>query len=129
MADEFVGGKLKNKHQQGRERPKYGKGIKGQDNKTAVLSLVNTQTGEVRSRVIPDVTGATLRKAIAEQVVPHDTTLYTDSAGGYRGIGDQVVRHESVDHSAHEYVRGDVTTNHAEGYFSQMRRLMGQASA
>ncbi len=35
---------------------------------------------------------------------------------------EQFAGHEYVDHSSHEYVRGDVTTNHAEGYFSQMKR-------
>jgi transposase-like protein len=66
-ADEtFIGGKPKNRHQQGKGPQPWG-GAPGHA-KTAVLSLVNRETGEVRSQVIPDVTGATLRKAIAEQV-------------------------------------------------------------
>lgn len=125
QADEtFIGGKLKNKHQQGKARPKYGKGVKGTDNKTAVLSLVHPQTGEVRSRVVPDVTGASLRKAIAEQVDMPNATLHTDGAMAYRPIGREMAAHEYVDHEAHEYVRGEVTTNHAEGYFSQLKRSL-----
>ncbi|MDP9329840.1 MAG: IS1595 family transposase, partial [Actinomycetota bacterium] len=66
VADEtFIGGKASNMHKRDRARKITGTG--GKD-KTAVLSLVNTGTGEVRSRVVADVTGPTLRKAIAEQV-------------------------------------------------------------
>ncbi len=53
---------------------KYGGG-----NKTPVLSLIDTATGvvPVQDRV-PDVTGATLRKAIAEPVNMSASTLVTD---------------------------------------------------
>ena len=33
-------------------------------------------------------------------------------------------RHETIDHSKDEYVRGDVTTNTVEGYFSVFKRGM-----
>lgn len=29
-----------------------------------------------------------------------------------------------MDHGAHEYVRGNVTSNHAEGFFSQLKRSL-----
>jgi hypothetical protein len=32
--------------------------------------------------------------------------------------------YEFVSHDAREYVRGDVTTNHAETYFSQLKRSL-----
>ncbi len=59
VADEtFIGGSLKNKH---RSQIKAVPVIPGQPasfpHLTTVLSLVNKNTGEVRSRVIPDVTG------------------------------------------------------------------------
>jgi hypothetical protein len=86
--------------------------------------LVNTTTGQVRSKVVPDVTGATLRKAIAERVDMAHSILHTDKASWYRTLGHEFVAHESVDHGTGEYVRGDVTTNHAEGYFSQLKRSL-----
>jgi hypothetical protein len=50
VADEtFIGGKLSNKHRQGRKGKPQGSG----SHMTPVLSLVNKETGEVRSRVIP----------------------------------------------------------------------------
>ena len=84
--------------------------------------MVNKLTGEARSRVLPTVTGATLEKAIAEQVNMADSFLHTDGLMAYRQLGRQFRKHEFVDHSAHEYVRGTVTTNHAEGFFSQLKR-------
>lgn len=102
-----------------------GKHVVGTEGaQTAVLSLVNKLSGEVRSRVLTEVTGATLEKAIASQVNVPDSFLYTDGLMAYRQLGRQFLKHEFVDHSKHEYVRGTVTTNHAEGYFSQLKRSL-----
>ena len=118
IADEtYIGGKPSNRHG---HQP--GQGGQGRTDKTPVLSLVSRETGEVRSKVIPDVTGATLRKAIAEQVDLAATDLHTDAAKSYVSIEHEFARHQSVNHEAREWVRGDVTTNHAEGYFSQLKR-------
>ncbi|MEQ8842197.1 MAG: IS1595 family transposase [Acidimicrobiales bacterium] len=124
VADEtFIGGLPKNKHQQGRKRPGTSKGYAGTPHhKTAVLSLVDKTTGEVRSRVVPNVTGDTLRDAIAEQVDTPSSHLHTDGHAGYRQIGHEFVSHEHVAHDRHEYVRGDVSTNQAENFFSQLKR-------
>ncbi|MEX0756089.1 MAG: IS1595 family transposase [Actinomycetota bacterium] len=122
VADEtFIGGKAKNMHRRERDRRITGTG--GVD-KAAVLSLVNTGTGEVRSKVVPDVTGHTLRKAIADQVSMADSVLHTDSALHYNTVGREFIEHQAVNHDAGEYVRGDVTTNQAEGYFSQLKRSL-----
>jgi hypothetical protein len=37
-------------------------------------------------------------------------------------IGREFPRHEAINHSINEYVRGDVQTNTIEGYFSIMKR-------
>lgn len=67
---------------------------------------------------MPNVTGAVLHKAIAKHVDMAATTLHTDSAQSYVNIAGQFAAHESVNHDAGEYVRGNVTTNKVEGYFS-----------
>lgn len=128
-ADEtFIGGKPRNRHQQGRTRPGTSKGFAGTPtDKPAVLSLVNRETGEVRSRVVPDVTGPTLRKAIAEQVDQGRSHLRTDGWMPYRKIGEKFGSFGYVDHGSHEYVRGDVHANTAEGYFSQLKRSLDGA--
>ncbi len=84
-----------------------------------MLSLVNRTTGEVRSVVMPNVTGATLRKTIAEYVDMSGSELHTDGGTGYRQVGQEFVRHEWVDHDGWEYVRDNVsptrrrTTSHS----------------
>jgi transposase-like protein len=119
VADEtWIGGDPKNRH----NRPeKWTERWKGTD-KTSVLALIDAKTGEVRSRIVADVTGHTLRKVIAEQVDMAGSVLYTDAAKHYHRIGEEFLGHQSVNHEAGEYVRGAVTTNRAEGYFSQLKR-------
>ena len=41
---------------------------------------------------------------------------------GLQPIAPHVAAHECVDHNAGEYTRGNVSTNLAEGYFSQLKR-------
>jgi hypothetical protein len=49
--------------------------------------------------------------------------LWTDSAKPYTVVAKDMQGHETVDHSAGQYVRrGGITTNMAEGYFSQLKR-------
>lgn len=125
VADEtFIGGRPKNKHQQGKPTGGYSNRKRGGGTAhlTPVLSLVNRETGEVRSVVVRDVTGSTLRKHIAEQVDMAGSTLHTDAGLQYRQLGHEFIEHEWVDHGSNEYVRGEITTNHAEGYFSQLKR-------
>ncbi len=89
---------------------------------------VDQATGEVRSRVVPDVTGASLRKAIAEQVDMANTTLHTDGAMAYQMFSHEFAAHLTTNHEADEYVRYVdgvmTTTNHAEGFFSQLKRSL-----
>ncbi len=126
VADEtYIGGKPRNRHQQGRQRPGTSKGYAGTPkDETPVLSLIDKATGEVRSRVVPNITGETLAPALREQIDVANSHLQTDGWHGYRKVGREFQSHEWVDHAApvYEFVRGDVHTNHAEGYFSQLKR-------
>jgi transposase-like protein len=117
IADEtFIGGSEKNKHEHKRTPGR------GAHNKTPVVSLIHKESGEVRSQVSRYVAGPDLRKVIETHVVPADSVLHTDGLLAYRSIGPSFQAHEAVDHSAGEYVRGHVTTNHIEGYFAQLKR-------
>jgi transposase-like protein len=92
--------------------------------KTPVLSLINAETGEARSKVVADVSGHTLRTVIADNVAMGSSRLMTDEGAQYHQLGREFVSHETVNHSEDEYVRGDVSTNLAEGYFSQLKRSL-----
>lgn len=120
----WVGGAPKNRHQQGRPRPKTGKGLAGMPkDKTPVMALI-AKGGEARTRVITDVKAPTLRKALTEEVDLATTTLHTDGHKAYRQVGRQALAHEYVDHSSYEFVRGDVSTNEAESFFAQFKRSL-----
>ena len=56
------------------------------------------------------------------QHVAAGSTLHTDEAGVYRGLGGLFFNHETVNHSEGEYVRDDVTTNGVESVFAVMKR-------
>jgi hypothetical protein len=92
--------------------------------KTTVLSVIDKASGEARSAVVPNVRASTLRKAMERELEINlgATTLHTDSATYYRRIAATTKGHESVNHHAGEYVRGGVSTNMAEGFFSQLKR-------
>jgi transposase-like protein len=91
-ADEtFIGGKPKNKHQQGRPvRLPSGAGARANnDAKAIVLSLVDRQSGEVYSQIVNDVTGPTIGKAIANIATTETVDLVTDGGMHYRPIAGQ----------------------------------------
>jgi len=92
--------------------------------KTPVVSLINANTGEVRSRVVRDVTGATLGKVMADNVDMARSVLHTDESAVYDHLGREFIEHNAVNHSEGEYVRGNITTNRAEGYFGQLKRSL-----
>ena len=94
--------------------------IQGGAQKEKIVSLVQ-RGGEVRSFHVQTVNAATL-KATMEKNISKEAHINTDSAYFYRKHGAEYASHEYVNHSAHEYARGDVTTNTVEGYFSILKR-------
>ncbi len=116
-ADEtYVGGKERNKH-----RSKRNKSHIGGVGKQMVLSLVE-RGGRVRSLHLPSVNAANLRPILNAQIDAEKTRLMTDGEGQYRLVAPMFKSHEVVNHGIGEYVRGDVTTNTVEGYFSILKR-------
>jgi transposase-like protein len=92
--------------------------------KTPVITIINADTGEARSAVVRNVSANSLRKAIAEHVDMGNSNLMTDESRTYEGIGAEFVSHASVNHTEGEYARGEVSTNLAEGFFSQLKRSL-----
>jgi transposase-like protein len=122
VADEtWYGGKPSNRH--GHDPKKHVQGMRSGD-KATIMSLVSRETGEVRSRVIPDVKPDNLRSVLMEQTDPKTTHLHTDTSAQYKVLGKDFASHEAVNHMVREYVRGDVSTNQAESYFSQLKRSL-----
>ena len=64
-----------------------------------------------------------MTKIISENIA-RETRLMTDESRLYGEAAAIFASHETVKHSAGEYVRGDAYTNTVEGYFSIFKRGM-----
>jgi len=90
------------------------------DNKTPVFSLVQRE-GTVRSFVITNLTASKLKEIIRDNV-EREARIMTDEFRSYMGLKYEFLSHDTVNHSAKEYVRGHAHTNTVEGYFSLLKR-------
>ena len=97
----------------------FGHGYRG--NKALVAGAVQ-RNGDARLQTIPDTTRRTLHGFIDKHVADEAEAIYTDEWPAYKGIADEDTRHETVNHSAEEWVRGDVHTNTVEGIWSLFKR-------
>lgn len=95
---------------------------RGYGHKNAVLSLVE-RGGSVRSFHVENVTAETLVGKVNENIAREARVMTDDAAAYYNRLND-FAEHGTVNHSADEYVRGDIHTNTAEGYFSIFKRGM-----
>ena len=116
-ADEtYVGGKESNKHRSKRNKKHIG-GV----GKQMVFSLVE-RDGKVRSMHLSTVNASNLRPILNAQMDTANTHLMTDGEGQYRILAPMFASHGVVNHTIGEYVRGDITTNTVEGFFSILKR-------
>ncbi len=113
----YFGGLEKNKHES--KKLKAGRGAVG---KSGVLAL-RERGGKMKAMQIEDADTATLHGAIHRHVEV-GSAIHTDEAAAYKGIGGLFFDHETVNHTAGEYVRDGVTTNSVESVFAVMKRGM-----
>jgi len=113
-ADEtYIGGKEKNKHSN--KKLRHGRGAVG---KQAVLGVVE-RGGKIKTSLTENVKQEDLRKFV-ERFVSPGSNFYTDDFGGYIGLNNY--KHESVNHSGGECVRGDIHTNGIESFWALFKR-------
>jgi transposase-like protein len=107
----------------GARKPRY-KGMSGRGratSKTPVFVAVE-RDGQLRRRIVADVTSRTLKGAIREEV-DRQARILTDEHTSYIGIGSEFAGgHETVCHGTKEYVRGDIHTNTAESSHALVKR-------
>lgn len=111
----YFGGKEGNKHEG--KKLKAGRGAVG---KTAVLGM-KERGGKTFAVPVADTGMDTVHQAIHKNVAV-GSMLHTDDAAVYEGIGGLFFGHDSINHTAGEYVRGNVTTNSVESVFAVMKR-------
>jgi transposase-like protein len=103
-------------------RPFTKGGRTGPSGKRAIVSLVE-RGGNVRSFHVAVADAANVANIVSENIA-RETRLHTDESRLYTKVGAQFAAHETINHAAKEYARGDVTTNSVEGYFSIFKRGM-----
>lgn len=123
-ADEtFVGGLEANKHSEKRRR-----GGRGPVGKAIVMGILERGgaegTSTVRANVIGNTDKGTLQGEIRSNVAA-GSQVHTDAHPSYAGLsaGEEAYVHEVINHSV-EYVRGTVTTNRIENFFSCLKRTL-----
>jgi transposase-like protein len=122
-ADETYYGRAKEKRLKTPRATPYTKG--GWKNKGAarpIIALVE-RGGNIRTFHVANADKATVSKIVMDNV-HHESRLHTDESRLYTGADNVFTSHETVKHSVGEYVRGDVHTNSAEGFFSIFKRGM-----
>ena len=108
----FVGGKAANRHQSDTRPtgPTTGK--------TIVVGAKDRATKQVVAEPIQRTDRETLHGFVEDYAAP-DAPVYTDDHPSYRGLPRH---HQAVKHSVKEYVRGQVSTNGVESFWSMVKR-------
>ena len=112
----YVGGKRANMSVKRRkEMAKMGRGTVG---KAIVAGVKDRKTRKVRASTVSGTDKETLHGFVADNVAP-GATVYSDEASVYKSLPNP---HASVNHSALEYVRGNVHVNGVESFWSMIKR-------
>ena len=102
----------------GGKRP--GKRGRGAGGKSVVFGIME-RGGELFTKVVPDAKRKTLFAEIARQV-PEGTRISSDEFVVYHTLSNLGYDHDTVDHGAKEWARGDTHVNSLEGFWAQLKR-------
>ena len=99
-----------------------GKDLNGKPDDKSVVFGVLERGGDVVTRHVIDRTAKTLVPHVVS-FVKKGSRVHTDELSSYRSLTERHgYDHETVDHSAKEYVRGDIHTNGIESFWSSVKR-------
>ena len=110
----YIGGKRKNMSKAKRS-VQTGRGTVG---KAVVVGAKDRATNRVSATVVSGTDMASLQGFIAARAAA-GAKVYTDDHSGYQGMRFE---HETVNHSAGEYVRGQAHTNGIESFWATLKR-------
>jgi transposase-like protein len=112
----FIGGKEKNKHAS--KRLNAGRRTAG---KTPVIAAISRK-GNIVCQMIQTTDMRTLDGFVRRVVSDKVDLVATDEAYGYRNLTKAGYRHETVTHSAGEYVRGEIHTANIDSFWALLKR-------
>ena len=78
--------------------------------------------GNAVARIVENANSETLTDFINETVSHKVSLLCTDQWARYKRLAENGYPHQTVDHSAHQYVYGAVHTQTIEGFWSILKR-------
>ena len=110
----YIGGKNKNRHWDKKQ------GGRGPLHKTVVIGAISRK-GNVTCKIIEDTSTETMSRFVRQMVSEKVDLVATDEGAGYQKLR-QAFPHDTVDHKAHEYVRGEVHTNNIESFWALLKR-------
>ena len=113
----YMGGKYSNIHKSRKPRMVGA----GPQDKTPVVGIKERGSRKVKAKVTERVSGVLLRGMVQESV-EEGSTVYTDQNAGYKGLAKKNYKHEAVNHSVGEYIRGKAHTNGVESFWSMLKR-------
>jgi len=90
--------------------------------KATVLGMVE-RGGRVRVRHIASRRGPALSREVIAHINP-EAIIFTDDWQAYRPLRGRFLDHRIINHSAGEYVVGDIYTNTIEGFFGNLKTGM-----
>ncbi len=111
----YVGGKEANKHEA--DKLNMGRGAVG---KVPVLGL-RERGGDTLAMPVASANIEEIYKAIYDNVEV-GSQLYTDEHAAYADLDGLFFKHEAINHSAGEYVRGNAHTNGIESVWAVLKR-------
>jgi transposase-like protein len=111
----YIGGKEGNKHKN--KKLNSGRGSVG---KQVVIGM-RERGGRTRAKKVAATDTDTIHGAIHESV-ELGSTIHTDEASAYSGLGPLFFSHATVNHKSGEYVRDGVTTNSIESVWAVLKR-------
>lgn len=88
----------------------------------AIAVGAKQRNGDIRLQKIRHASREVLHDFIHKNTHPKTKAIYTDEWPAYLGIADKDTKHETVNHSAEEWVHGDVHTNGIESVWSLLKR-------
>jgi transposase-like protein len=110
LDETYMGSK---KYDKRRKRAKY--------DKEPVFGMVE-RDGRVKTYHVPKVNRHHVIQTIQDNISIDASAVYTDDSRLYDRMPGNVKKHEIVNHSAKEWVRGDVHTGTIDGYWGLLKR-------
>ena len=89
--------------------------------KTTVIGAISRK-GNVVCLIIENTSAATLNRFVRKAVSDRVSLVATDDFRGYNYLPALGYKHETVNHSENEYVRGEIHTNNIESFGSLLKR-------